>query len=291
MQEREQIRVDVAGIVFSVLSDQDRSAIQFEEVYRGFLSTTQPEISVYAHYQGLPRLSLGDRELLFDSEGVWSLYRVEGRYILVLRAPAFGSHPYRVALFDDEVSRVEVYSEPTRLLDGLLPDPLEFPLAQVLMVCLLARGRGLLVHACGVDDGGRGTLFAGNSTHGKTTTARLWGEQATVLNDERIVLRHREGRFWMYGTPWHGDYPCVTAQGVPLEKVFFLRHGEDNRARRVVGAGAASMLLTRCFPPFWDATGMDFTLDFCAQLAEAVPCYELDFVPDEWIVEYVRCVP
>jgi hypothetical protein len=170
-------------------------------------------------------------------------------------------------------------------------DPLQYPLAEVLMVCLLARGRGLMMHACGIDDGGRGFLFAGNSTHGKTTLARLWRDQATVLNDDRIVLRQREGRFWMYGTPWHGDYSGVSAQGVPLEKVFFLRHAKGNQARQVGKLTAASMLLARSVPPLWDADGMGFTLDFLAQLAEAVPCYELGFAPDERAVEYVRCVP
>jgi hypothetical protein len=158
------------------------------------------------------------------------------------------------------------------------------------MVCLLAQGRGLMAHACGIDDGGRGYLFAGNSGHGKTTTAWLWRDQATILNDDRIVLRWREGRFWMYGTPWHGDYTGVSPRGVPLEKIFFLRHAGQNQARRVEGVTAASMLLTRCFPPLWDAAGMEFTLEFCAQLAGKVPCYELGFLPAEGAVEYVRCV-
>jgi hypothetical protein len=291
MQEQEQFRIEVAGLVFSLASAQDRPAIQFDKAYDGFLSTAQPAVSIRTHYDGLPRLSLRNRDLLFDSESVWRLYQVDGQQAIVLQIPASSSPPYRIALFDDEVRQIEVYSEPARLTGGLLPDPLHYPLAEVLMVCLLARGRGLMMHACGIDDGGRGYLFAGNSTHGKTTTARLWRDRATVLNDDRIVLRQREGRFWMYGTPWHGDYTGVAAQGVPLEKVFFLRHADDNHARRVARAEAASMLLTRCFPPLWDAKGMGFSLDLCAQLAGAVPCYELGFVPDERAVEYVRCVP
>ena len=50
------------------------------------------------------------------------------------------------------------------------------------------------------DRGLRGFLFAANSTHGKSTTARLWRDQATVLNDDRIVLRRREGRRAERGT-------------------------------------------------------------------------------------------
>ena len=147
-----------------------------------------------------------------------------------------------------------------------------------------------MVHACGVDDGGRGYLFAGNSTHGKTTIARLWGHEASILNDDRIVLRKRAGRFWMYGTPWHGEYTATSPQGVPLEKIFFLRHAQLNTTSRKKGAAASAMLLARCFPPFWDAPCMEFTLDFCAELVDAVPCYELGFIPDKGVLETVRRV-
>ena len=41
--------------------------------------------------------------------------------------------------------------------------------------------------------------------------------------------------------------------------------------------------------PLWDAAGMRFTLDFCAQLVADVPCYELGFVPDEHVLDVVRC--
>jgi hypothetical protein len=290
MKEEEQFRFEVAGLVFSILSAQDRSNIQFDEIYRGFLSTGQPAIPIYARYGDLPRFSLGGRDRIFDSEADWRLYHVEGRYAIVLGESDADTLPDCIVLFDDEVSQVEVYSEPMRLPGGLLADPLQRSPAQVLMVHLLARGRGLMMHACGIDDSGRGYLFAGNSTHGKTTMARLWKDQATILNDDRIVLRWREGRFWMYGTPWHGEYAGISAGGVPLEKVFFLRHAGDNQARRVEGVTASLMLLTRCFPPFWDADGMSFTLDFVAQLVEAVPCYELGFLPDRSAVDYVRCV-
>jgi hypothetical protein len=283
--------VEIAGLVFAIHSDGLEETVRLGTSYQDFLCAGEPEVILHAQYEGLPPIPLRDEDKVFDSETVWRLYRIDGRYAIVLGASTSGLHPYRIALFDDDFRHVEVYSEPAQRPDGMLPDPLEYLLSQVLMICLLAQGRGLMMHACGIDDDGRGYLFAGNSTHGKTTTARLWQDQATVLNDDRIVLRQREGRFWMYGTPWHGDYTGVSPEGVPLEKVFFLCHAGDNQARRVAGAEAASMLLTRCFPPLWDAAGMGFTLDFCAQLAGAVPCYDLGFLPDARAVDYVRCVP
>ena len=287
----DRILVRIAGIVFGISGDRPLSAIRFEEAYRDFACDGEPEVSIHARYGALPPIVLPDEELVFDTEMVWSLYRSGGSDVLAIRSPVFGPQPYKVAIFRDEFRQGEVYSQPRpgeRGESALLPSPLEFPLAEVLMVCLMARGRGLMVHACGIDDGGRGYLFAGNSTHGKSTMAGIWREEATILNDDRIVLRWREGRFWMYGTPWHGDYSGVSPRGVPLEKVFFLRHAGENELRHQEGTAAASKLLTRSFLPLWDAEGMAFSLDFCARVAGAVPCYELGFVPDQDVIDFVR---
>ena len=287
----DQIVTRIAGVVFGISSDRPLSQIRFDESYQDFYWHGEPEVTIQARYGALPPIALRDEDRVFDSEKVWSLYRSGGADILALRSPIFGPQPYRVALFRDNFRHGEVYSQPHPggQADGaLLSDPLEFPLAEVLMVCLMAQGRGLMVHACGLDDGGRGYLFAGNSTHGKSTMAGIWRDEATVLNDDRIVLRWREGRFWMYGTPWHGDYTGVSPMGLPLEKIFFLRHAADNQLRQVDGTAAASMLLARSFLPLWDAGGMAFSLDFCARVAQAVPCYELGFVPDHDVIDFVR---
>ena len=290
MKEHEHFRIDVASIVFSIASSQNKLNYQMEESYYQFLSTEQPEIFIDVNYDGLNKFSLQKNRKIFDSEGPWSLYRINGKHAIVCGDSVSGSLPSRVALFDDDIQYVEINSETERLPNGLLPDPLQYPLAEVLMICLLAQGRGILVHACGIDDGGYGYLFAGNSTHGKTTMAKLWKDQSIILNDDRIVIRKRDGQFWMYGTPWHGEYTGVSPQGVPVEKIFFLRHSESHGIEKINGAGAASMVLARSFPPLWDSKCMKFTIDFCSQLISAVPCYRLNFKPDESVIDFIRCV-
>jgi hypothetical protein len=157
------------------------------------------------------------------------------------------------------------------------------------MIMLLSLGRGMLLHGCGIDDGGNGYLFLGNSTHGKSTISRLWSENhATVLNDDRIVVREKDGEFWMYGTPWHGDFREVSPKGMPIRKILFLRHGEKNSAVPKKYAEAISMVLTRCFPPFWDKKGMDYTVGLVHRIISKIPCYELNFVPDREVIQFVR---
>lgn len=296
MNDQDCLSVKIADVVLSVLSHRPMelpayAGTRLEESYRDFLCTEEPEVIINARYSEIPQIRLRQEDKVFDSESLWSLYQIGGRNVFALKSPISGPLPYRIAVFNTDLSRGEVYSglsESGETLKGRLPNPLEFPLSEVLMVCLLAQGRGLMIHSCGIDDGGRGYLFAGNSTHGKTTMARFWRDQAVVLNDDRIVLRRRDGRFWIYGTPWHGDYSGVSPQGVPLEKIFFLQHADANRAQRVEGAVAASMLLARSFLPLWDAEGMRFTLDFCTQLMADVSCYKLGFVPDNSAVDFVR---
>jgi hypothetical protein len=290
MKDQERLRIDIAGIVFSIVSPQDEPIIQ-QNPYRNFLSVEKSGICIRASYNGLPRTVFRDSDLIFDSGGAWSFCRIDGQDAIVLGATPPGSVPYKVALFTKDMKQVDIYSEEEQLPGGLFPNPLEYPLSEVLMICLLAHGRGLMVHACGVDDDGRGYLFAGNSTHGKSTIAKLWSENhAAVLNDDRIIVREKDGELWMYGTPWHGDFNEVSSKALPIRKMFFLKHGEKNSAVPKKDAEAVSMLLTRSFPPLWDQKGMDYTLGLLDRIASKLPCYELHFLPDKRIIDFVRNV-
>jgi hypothetical protein len=147
----------------------------------------------------------------------------------------------------------------------------------------------MVVHACGIEDGGRGYLFAGNSAGGKSTLARLWHDRgATVLNDDRIIVREKDGVFWMYGTPWHGTFEITSQKALPVEKIFFLRHGKENRLIPKVGSEAVSMLLTRSFPTFWDQEGMERTLALMDRMAGRLPFYELSFLPDGSVTDFIK---
>jgi len=224
-------------------------------------------------------------------ESVWSLYLSEEAIILKTGAAEPPPSPHQILLLKRDLRSGEFFfSDPA--WDRLnRADPLGHPLNQVLMILLLSRGKGILLHACGVDDNGSGYLFLGNSGHGKSTMARLWRDRhATVLNDDRIVIREREGQFWMYGTPWHGDFKGFSLAGLPVTKMFFLHPGEKNCAIRREGTEAVSMLLIRSFPPLWDKEGMGFTLDFCHRLTDAVACFDLYFRRGQGVIDYVRNV-
>jgi hypothetical protein len=164
------------------------------------------------------------------------------------------------------------------------------PVSEVLTVALLSRDRGVELHAVGLADNGQGELFCGVSGAGKSTTARAWCSEpgVEILSDDRIIVRKQGDDFWIYGTPWHGEAGFASSRSAPVKRLFFLRQGSDNALKRVSTREAVARLMTCCFPTFWDPEGMAFTLSFLEEMANSLPCYELTFVNDRSVVDFVR---
>ena len=228
---------------------------------------------------------------LFNSGGLWSVFEEAGGYRFYFSTPHLGAAPYKAAWFDRGFTRGElVLFRP--YFDAELPVyPLEYPLDELLMIHRLACGEGVEVHAVGiVDEEGRGHLFLGHSGAGKSTTARLWKAQsnAEILSDDRIILRQREGRVWMYGTPWHGDAGIASPECAPLSRLYLLEHSRKTELSPVSRGRAAAELLARSFVPHYSPRGLRFTLEFLDRVALETPCFVFRFLPDKSAVEAIR---
>jgi hypothetical protein len=272
--------LEIAGIRISWFSDLKPGS----PIDRPLVPDLRPDVTLYVRDHSPPRIPKAEKT--FDSGQTWALFQSGGNLVLQNASLHSETSASRLLFLSPDLKSGDLY------LTGDTPediDPLGYPLNQVLWIILLSQGRGLLFHACGIDDGERGYLFLGNSGDGKSTTAKLWFDQGiTVLNDDRIIVRENKGKLWMYGTPWHGDFKEHSSHGLRIRKLFFLRQGRKNSSRVKSGAEAVSMLLARSFPPFWDKEGMAFTVEFCQRLVSEIPCYELTFVPDAGMIDFVR---
>lgn len=166
---------------------------------------------------------------------------------------------------------------------------------QVLLINYFAqRKEGIFTHSVGIKDlDGAGLLFAGKSGVGKSTTARLWHKhsKATVLNDDRIIVRKADSGFVIYGSPWHGefsDYLASRIESAPLKNLFFIHHAPRNKLRRVSQKEAFGLLYPALFPTFWDKPCLENIVSFCQDLIKDVFCYSLGFVNDKRIIDFVR---
>lgn len=285
-----ELYIRVAAITLALAYDAPRLKPRIFPPIDAFLvEQSVPDITVRTDWRELSNEVAGQK--IFDSGALWQLYSHDGNYIFRLASPHFGPAPYKIASFDSDFTTGEVHLS-RRYFDPAEPVyPLEYPLDELIMMNLLARGRGVEVHSSGVvDASGKGYIFAGQSGAGKTTMARLWDrrEGINVLSDDRIIIRHLEGKYSMYGTPWHGEARLACSTGAELAAIFFLARGQKNELIEQSRAQAAARLLACGFPPFFDPRGLEFTLEFYEGLTSRIPCYELRVLPDDSVIDFIR---
>jgi hypothetical protein len=228
--------------------------------------------------------------MIFDTGSVWRLEESGDSRLLTFRSPLFGPDPYLMVEFDRDYQRGygETLVGGPHLGQGEL-HPFVYPFDEVVFLARLARGRGVLVHGCGLVHDGDGILFLGTSGAGKTTTAGLWRDRAgvTILSDDRIVIRAGEGGFRIYGTPWHGEGGWEAPGSAPLRAVFLLDQAPRNRIEEASPSAAVAQMMVRAFPAMWDQQGLEFAVRLLAAIAERLPVRWLRFLPDATAVDYV----
>lgn len=107
---------------------------------------------------------------------------------------------------------------------------------------------GFQLHACAVGLDGKAYLFSapcgmGKSTHGERW-CRLFG--ATLINDDKPVLRYTESGWMVYGTPWSGKHDLSAPIGLPLGGIACLYRGEVNEIEPMETGKAVTAIISQC---------------------------------------------
>jgi hypothetical protein len=283
------VHLRVAGFTIHVIcADRDLPLAPGRESVPFLVEPAPADVQITVAWDDLSDDGAGD--CLFDSGGSWRLYRHDGGYLFRFFSSTLESSPYKTALFNRDFSVGQVRLHRDFFADASSIDPLEYPLDELLVISLLSQGRGVEIHGCGLVDGSTGYLFVGQSGAGKSTMARLWlGDSGTViLSDDRVVLRSDADGIWMYGTPWHGEEPLASPHRARLAGLFFLRHSDRQELVPVTRSASVARLFAASFPPFHDATALDFTLRFLDGVVTRVPCLELGFSPEPTVLDLVR---
>ena len=285
----EEYKFKIANIVFALRSEKSQGNFSIEASYRKFNTREEPDIILNTHCGRVQKLD--DWELIFDTGDVWRLYRKGAKWAIGLYFPVSDPDPYQVTVMEDNFRSGDIYNSIDYLNSKINRFPFQYPLSLVLAINLLARSRGVLLHACAVIARGEGLVFAGTSGAGKSTLAKIWeaDPEVEILTDDRVIVREHRGQFWMYGTPWHSDAFASSPGEAPVSRLYILKHSPENSIQTVKVLKANTDLFVRSFPSFWYSQGMVYSLDFIDRLVQEVPCYQLGFVPDSSVVDFVRC--
>ncbi|MBP8250911.1 MAG: hypothetical protein KAX40_01000 [Herpetosiphon sp.] len=236
-------------------------------------------------HHGTARSMIG--QCVFNADLAWELRREGQQRQFVfrdahLREPlmtctlAQSTFPTTAVLHYDESQTLETW-----LFD--------YPIIQLILTEWLAERAGLLLHACAVRDGDRAYVFTGAPGVGKSTSARLWADAgATVLSDDRVILRWHDDQLWVYGTPWHSSTPLVAAQGAPVTAIMALAHGQHHRLTPLDPMTMFRRVIPEVYLPRWDTQCTDQTLATFDRVITSIPRYLLEFLPDATVIDYVR---
>ena len=279
----------LADLTIALRSDDVRIPLQLSEAVQRFATPAAPpdlELVIGPLQEEVTEKG----ELLFDSGSVWKLFREQAGYRVECRSVHFGDQPYKIARFDEKVSRGEIGLSLDAMAAGV--GPLDYPIDEVLVTTLLARRGGVELHGSGiVDRDGRGHLFVGQSGAGKSTMARLWdGRAREVLSDDRVIVRERNGEIWMYGTPWHGEAALSSPTAAPLVAIYLLKQAAFDRVTPLAAAEAAARLLACAFPPFYDALAVEWTVEFLGRLSGQVAIHQLEFTRSSSVIDLLSSV-
>jgi hypothetical protein len=159
---------------------------------------------------------------------------------------------------------------------------------RIVHTVILAKQGGFLVHAASAILGGRAFLFAGVSGAGKTTISRLAPRDATLLTDEISYVRREEDAYRACGTPFAGELARVGENlSAPLNTLFLLEQGPENRIEPVAKSDAIRMLLRNILFFAEDPELVSRVFQSACQFVERVPVRRLIFVPDERVWEMI----
>lgn len=167
---------------------------------------------------------------------------------------------------------IEIHGEP-------FTDSLCEIVAVLRVICdhIIHRG-GFFLHCSCLRIDGAGIVFTAPSGTGKSTHAALWrrvySDRVEMINDDKPLVRLKDGEFYIYGTPWTGKHGIGSNISAPIKAVFFLEQAPENSVERIDAFTALGLLMQQTVLPTMRAD-MAELVDMLAKLIESTPMYRL----------------
>ena len=228
-------------------------------------------------------------QLIFDPGEIWKMYRHGSDYYVSLcyRNTHLPFSQQDMFHTNDRWNKIQLVERPTGPSWKSL---LNVGAGELILRTAVLFTQGLVFHASGIDDHGKGVLFVGHSGAGKTTQVCIWQKEENVkaLNDDRVVVRVTPQGIISYGTPWGGTAEIANNHSVPLRAIFVLEQAKENSIHPVPISKIFQTLLPRVFLPYWDSDLMDLAMNNLQAIIERVPVYFLKCRPEREVIPMVR---
>ncbi len=151
--------IEIAGLHFTVCSPSQIVLKKPETSYKPFIKTPEQgsvKVPVTLEFEKVCRTEVLPK--VFENEGSWSsVYKDGDAYIITFSASGSDEHSWSMR-FDRRLDDVRVYHGRNAGGD-FAANPFSYPLDQLLLIHVLARLEGALIHSASVDFRGRSYMF------------------------------------------------------------------------------------------------------------------------------------
>jgi hypothetical protein len=277
------IQLSVGGFVFELNSF---NPIKIESGYIPFL-TEGHDVEVRIEcFEGYPD-NYSKPEIHYQAktpEGVlWELNQEELSTCVLVYDPNNLEVLQQIAYWNQEHRSWQIYVLESQ--DGAI-DPLAYPLGPLIWYFLSTVENILMIHGSAVLLDQQTRVFSGFSGVGKSTMAKLWEQnrQATIINDDRLILRKTNNNWIVYNTPM---FYAAEPQMGKLHTVFFPYHAPANKMEKLNGVAALSKLLAHTIHHGHNKAHVQHHMETATSVIGQIPCHKIGVVPTEAVIDYI----
>ena len=143
---------------------------------------------------------------------------------------------------------------------------------------------GFLFHCSSLLYEGGGYAFAAKSGTGKSTHSQSWLRNfpgCELMNDDNPIIRITDEGVFVYGSPWSGKTPCYKQLKAPVGALVSLVQAKHNKIRKLDNVKGFVSIFSSVSTLMCHGESYQSILSTMLRLAELVPVYELENLPDD----------
>ena len=280
-----QTNLEIAGFTLTLLSNR---LVELEDGYLPFIQQqVNPENDIVIEcFAGIPTNLFRPEDLVFEAKNseqrFYSIYKINNELGFIIYNQQTRDEIQQIAILNNDFKHWKVYMEET---DGKIL-PLKYPLGPIIMHYMTLKADAVMMHASCAFDGVKARIFSGFSGAGKSTMSKIWSEARNqIINDDRLIIRKQGDDYVVYNTPmYYQDIPKKAA----LSSVYLISHSPENKISKLNGAMAVSRMMAFSIQNNFDKQYIQSRLNFFSELCSKIPVYDLGFVPDGNVVNFIK---
>lgn len=258
-----EIKLALAGEVFSLKFKNIRSFFPFIRQHRAFLTEEKPDFFLNFY-------SRAANSHLFSV----SLRQKGNQKIIGIKNPEQLQQSFR-----------------TRHLEVAVEQPigLENYLRVFFSQYLFRRGGGFLLHASTIGHQHKAYIFTGSSGVGKSTIARI-SKGKLILTDDLVAIRRLNNGYHAFAMPFGVQSRGLGNLHLPLAAIYLISHAKKTTCYKIPSVQAALKVISNIVLIGAQVSPLliDSLLGNCYDLLKRVPCYGLPFNKNEDIWRHIK---